>query len=243
MRLRDKVQLKNIPINKIKTDTVPPDKELQISLLEAEQKYPIKIRPIDNPDYDYEVVNGRQRIDALQKTGQTHVQALVESMGDQEYHIQALIGNAGRPNEVDEGRHIIQLEEMGFTGEQIAKLTRYSTSTVSQRKRLWEKLHPQLREKVQQGLMKASAALEATKVPLDVQAELISNGNKITFKEVFEEVRSWQAQQLDLFSDDLPNEVKPGLFLTSQQVEDLLSGESLEVNWMDYTFIIKRDLE
>lgn len=238
MRLRDKVQLKNIPINKIKTDAVPPDRELQISLLEAEQKYPIKVRPIDNPDFDYEVVNGRQRIDALQKTGQTHVQALVEAMGNEEYHIQALIGNAGRPNEVDEGRHILELEGMGYTGEQIAKMTRYSTSTVSQRKRLWEKLHPQLREKVQQGLMKASAALEATKVPLDVQAEMISNGNKITYKEVFEEVRNWQAQQLDLFSDDLPNEVKPGLFLTSGQVENLLNGMDLEVTWMGQTIVL-----
>lgn len=239
MRLRDKVQLKNIPINKIKTDAVPPDKELQISLLEAEQKYPIKVRPIDNPDYDYEVVNGRQRIDALSKTGQTHVQALVESMGDQEYHIQALIGNAGRPNEVDEGRHIIELEQMGFTGEQISKLTRYSASTVSQRKRLWEKLHPDLRRKVQEGKMKASAALEATKLPLSVQVDLLSNGNRVTYTEVFEEVRKWQAQELDLLGD-FENDVKPGLFLASEQVEALLVGETLEVTWMGQVLNIKR---
>lgn len=240
MRLRDKVQLKNILISKIKTDAVPPDKELQTSLLEAEQKYPIKVRPIDNPDYDYEVVNGRQRIDALSKIGQTHVQALVETMGDQEFHIQALIGNASRPNEVDEGRHIIQLEQMGFTGEQIAKLTRYSTSTVSQRKRLWEKLHPDLRRKVQEGKMKASAALEATKLPLSVQVELLSNGNRVTYNEVFEEVRKWQANELDLFGD-FENDVKPGLFLTSEQVEALLAGETLEVVWMGQSLNVKNE--
>lgn len=235
MRLRDK--LKNIPIARILTDAVPDDKSLQESLLEARQKFPIKVRPITHPDYDYEIVNGRQRIDALVKTGALYVEAIVEEMDDTELHIQALIGNANKANEIDEARHIIKLEEMGYTGDQIAKLTRYSQATISQRKKLVEKLHVTAQEKLQRGNIKVSTALEATKLPLEVQFEIFDNGHNPSYKEVYEKVRDWQADQL-VFDLESKTDVKPGLFLTSDQVEQLLEGQLIGVDWMDESFML-----
>lgn len=238
MRLRDK--LKNIPINRIKTDIVPDDKSLQESLLEASQKYPIKVRPIAHPDYDYEIVNGRQRIDAMVKTGGIYIEAIVEEMDDAELHIQALIGNANKPNEIDEARHIIKLEELGYTGDQIAKIVRYSSATVSQRKKLIEKLHPVAQLKLQSGDIKVSTAMEATKLPLDEQEELFSNGYNPTYKEVFERVRGWQSDQM-AFDLDSKSDVKPGLFLTSEQLQELVyEGKTLNLEWMGQWFNLKR---
>lgn len=236
MRLRDK--LKNIPIDRIKTDIVPDDKSLQESLLETSQKYPIKVRPIINPDFDYEIVNGRQRIDAMIKTGGKFIEAIVEPMDDAELHLQALIGNANKPNEIDEARHIIKLEEMGYTGQEIARLVRYSSTTISQRKRLVEKLHPLGQDKLQRGDIKPSTALVATKLPLEEQEEIFGNGHNPSYKEVFEHVRHWQSSQME-FDIEVQSEVKPGLFLTSEQVELLLSGQLVGVDWMGQSFVLK----
>lgn len=238
MRLRDK--LKKIPINRIKTDIVPDDKSLQLSLMEQEQKYPIKVRPISHSDFDYEVVNGRQRIDALSKTGSLYVEAIVEEMDDVQFHLQALIGNANKSNKLDEAWHILELEQRGFTDLEIAKLVRFSSATITQRKKLIEKLHPLGQDKLQKGEIKPSAALEATKLPLDAQEELFNNGRNITYKEIFEQVRNWQSEQL-VFDVEVQTETKPGLFLTSQQVETLLSGETIEVKWMEEIFNIKSE--
>lgn len=238
MRLRDK--LKSIDISKIKTDIVPDDKSLQESLLSCEQKYPIKVRPITHPDFDYEIVNGRQRIDAMIKTGGKFIEAIVEPMDDAELHLQALIGNANKPNEIDEARHIIKLEEMGYTGDQIAKMTRYSQATISQRKKLIEKLCLSAQNKLQAGEIKVSTALAATKLPLEEQEEIFGNSHNPSYKEVFEHVRQWQSSQME-FDIEVETEVKPGLFLTSEQVELLLSGQSVNVQWMGQSFNIKGD--
>ena len=238
MRLRDRIKLLNVPINKIKTDEVPTDKELQTSLLEQQQKYPVKIRPIIHPDFDYEIVNGRQRIKALVDIGEIQVLALIEEMDDVELHFQALIGNANRPNEIDEARHIIELEQRGFTGQEIAKMIRFSQATVSQRKRLIEKLHPNGQAKLQAGEIKVSTALEATKLPLSEQEELFKNGDRPSYKDVFEKVRTWESSQLE-FDLEVKTVTKPGLFLTSEQVESLLAGQTIIVEWMEKSFNIK----
>jgi ParB/RepB/Spo0J family partition protein len=237
MRLRDK--LKSIPIARIKTDIVPDDKSLQESMLEASQKYPIKVRPVEHPDYDYEIVNGRQRIDAMLKTGANFIEAIVEPMDDVELHFQALIGNANKPNELDEARHIIELEQRGFTGQQIAKMTRFSPATISQRKKLVEKLHLKGQLKLQCGDIKVSTALEATKLPLTEQEELFKNGDKPSYKEVFQKVREWEASLLLDFDLETKSETKPGLFLTAEQVEALLSGQLVGVDWMGQSFVLK----
>lgn len=240
MRLRDKVQLKIVPIDRIKTDLVPLNRSLQLSLIETEQKDPIKLRLLhDNPDYDYEVVDGRRRLKALIDSGMSTVLAyVVTEMDDTELALQALIGNSGTPNELDEAKHIIALEQVGHSGQEIAKMTGYSPSTISQRKKLIEKLHPVAQLKLQSGDIKVSTALEATKLPLEEQEEIFSNGHSPSYKEVFEKVRVWQSDQLS-FDLETKSETKPGLFLTREQVESLLSGQSISVQWMEKSFNIK----
>ena len=227
MRLRDKVQLKNIPIAKIKTDLAPINQSLQISLLEVEQKDPIKVRVISHPNFDYEIVDGRRRLKAMTDSGVTTVLAyVVTEMDDTELALQALVGNSGTPNEYDEAKHIIALEQAGYTGQQISKMTGYSPATISQRKKLVEKLHPDLQLKLQAGDIKVSTALEATKLPLSEQENIFGNGHNPSYKEVFEFVRAWESEQLS-FDIEPENEVKSGLFLTWEQVEQLMGGQVL----------------
>ncbi len=230
-RLRDKVQLKNIPIAKIKTDLAPINQSLQISLLEIEQKDPIKVRVISSPNFDYEIVDGRRRLKVLTDSGFTTVLAyVVTEMDDTELALQALVGNSGTPNELDEAKHIIALEQAGYTGQEIAKKTGYSSATISQRKKLVEKLHPSGQLKLQSGDIKVSTALEATKLPLTEQENIFSNGHKPSYKEVFEYVRAWESKHLE-FDIEPENEVKPGLFLTSEQVLKLFNGQVLDLEY------------
>lgn len=239
MRLRDRIQLKNILVNRIKTDLAPLNKSLQLSIMEVEQKDPVKVRVINHPDFDYEIVDGRRRLKALIDSGLTTVLAYVVSeMDDTELAVQALVGNSGTPNELDEARHIIALEQAGKTGQEISKMTGYSPATISQRKKLVEKLCLSAQNKLQAGEIKVSTALAATKLPLEEQEEIFGNGHNPSYKEVFEHVRQWQASQME-FDIEVETEVKPGLFLTSEQVELLLSGQSANVQWMGQSFNIK----
>ena len=240
MRLRDKVQLKNIPIAKIKTDLAPINQSLQISLLEVEQKDPIKVRVISHPNFDYEIVDGRRRLKALSESGATTVLAyVVTEMDDTELALQALVGNSGTPNECDEAKHIMTLAQAGYTGQQISKMTGYSPATISQRKKLVEKLHPDLQLKLQAGDIKVSTALEATKLPLGGQENIFGNGHNPSYKEVFEFVRAWESEQLS-FDIEPENEVKSGLFLTWEQVEQLMGGQVLDLEYEGQYINLKR---
>ncbi|RJR12462.1 ParB/RepB/Spo0J family partition protein [Candidatus Parcubacteria bacterium] len=233
-------KLKKIPITKIKFEKWGFEPSLQESLFETEQKDPIKVRKIEDVEFDYEVVYGRRRLNALMQGGQHTVLALVvDDMDDVELALNALIENSGTPNELDEGRHILYLMSQGISGKEIAKKIGYSPATISQRVRLVEKTHPQIQEKVQTGEIKVSAALEASKLSFVDQERLLNNGEKLTFKYVFEKVREWQANQLDLFDSEPHGQVKPGLFLSSQEVEALLSGEIIQVFWTDKVFNLK----
>lgn len=237
-RLRDRMQLKNILVSEIKTDQAPLNKSMQMSLMEAEQKDPIKVRIIEDSIFKYEIVDGRRRLRSLIESGMTTVLAfVVTEMDDRELALQALIGNSGTPNEYDEAKHILALESAGYTGLQISKMTGYSNATISQRKKLVEKLHPLGQAKLQAGEIKVSTALTATKLPLDEQEALFSNGHTPSYKDVFETVRQWESDQL-VFDLETKIDVKPGLFLTSEQVERLLAGEIFDVTWEGILFAI-----
>ncbi len=242
MRLRDKIKLANIPVDKIKHDIASLNKSLQLSLLTSEQKDPVKVRVLsNNPNYDYEIVDGRRRLKALLDSGVTFVLAyVVNEMDDTELALQALIGNSGTPNELDEAKHIIALEQAGKTGQEISKMTGYSPATISQRKKLVEKLHPNGQAKLQAGDIKVSTALEATKLPLTEQEELFTNGANPSYKDVFQKVREWEASLLLDFDLETKSDTKPGLFLTAEQVEALLAGQFLELEYMGQWFNLKK---
>lgn len=233
-RLRDVMQLRNIQIAEIKTDEVPLNLTLKESLFEIDQKDPIKVRKYENGIFKYEIVDGRRRLKALAESGQTQVLALVvNEMDDTELSIQALVANSGQPNPMDEARHMAKLREQGYDGKQIAKTSGYSQGRVSQTLKLVDCLIPELQELVSLGEMKISAAYETAKLPKDRQNDIlndIKNGQKPTFRFVFEKVRDWQAQELDMF-DVEEDELEPGLFLSSEQLHELIDGKILNLTW------------
>lgn len=237
-RLRDIIQLKNIKIEEIKTDMVPLVLTLKESLLEIEQKDPIKVREYVNGTYQYEIVDGRRRLKALYDSGETNVLALViKNMDDTELSINALVGNSGQPNPMDEAYHMANLKEQGYTGEQIAKVSGYSQSRISLTLKLLS-LIPELQLLLSKGEMKFSAGYEAAKLPKDKQLILLekfNNGQAPTHKFIFEEVRNYQAEKVSLFNLNNNIEVKPGLFLNSDEVEGLLNGETIIIDWEGHT--------
>lgn len=231
-RLRDKIQLKNIPIDQIEIPNVPLDQDLLTSLVETDQKDPIKVVPNGKT---YRVNSGKRRVRALKATGAKSVLALVvyDMEDDQEFALQALISNAGKPNPMDEADHMMTLKEAGYTQKQIAKEIGYSEGRVSYTLKFKTHLCPILQEMLRIGEINLMTATEATKLPIEEQIDYIGNladaEEKVTYKSMFEEVRQYQAQTMP----ELPinEEIKPGLFLTGEQVEWMLSGHIVEMKW------------
>jgi len=244
-RLRDEMKLKRVKISDVDIETSPLEKLTQASLLEIGQKDPIKLSL--NKNGRYKIIYGRRRLTALIANDQNTVLAIiVENIDDTELAIQALVENSGKPNPIDEARHLITLQAAGHTLEQIGKMVGYSTASISQRSKLAEKLHPNLQDLCAKGNIKISGAIEITKLPKEEQnkfVDRINNGEKPTNKMISETVRLWQTNQIGLFEDDIfeANNIKPGLFLNSEQVERLLNNESIMVEYNGKSFNIKKE--
>lgn len=240
-RLRDQYKLKIIQISEIVGSNIrqaPIEESKQISLLETDQKKPIEVRVVEG---GYQIIDGRRRVEAIKANGGTEVLAfVVNDVDDREFHTRALIGNSGTANEYDEACHILALEEMGYKGEEIAKLTGYSPATISTRKKLVQRLHPQFQEQLKVGDLKVSVALELTKMPLSRQEQLLEEGT-LNFKKVTAKVREYDSDSVVQMNipgfEDL--EYETGLFLSADQISKLKRGESVVVNYQDSNLTLK----
>ena len=234
-RLRDQVTLKNVLLSEIKVPETPPDEILQESLFEEQQKKPVELRPIDDPVYKYEIIDGRRRfLSLLNLEAQTVLAEIWFDVDDTEFHKRALIGNSGKPNPIDEADHMLALKCQGYTQESIGKLTGYSPGRISTTIKIAEKLHPNLKVLARQGKMNISACVEATKLPYEEQEQL--NGN-LSYKTIFEKVREWQSSQLSLFDDEEKINIQ-GLFLSFDQMEKLSQGKEIEIEWNEYKGVL-----
>ncbi len=229
------MRLETVQISQINLPNAPKSKIRQQSLLQSGQVEPIRL----SPDGDkYNVIDGRRRLIDLIETGATEVLALVEEVAELDAHWLALTLNGGTPNEMDEADHILYLAGEGYTQKQIAERIGYSQGTVSQRLRLAERLTDEVKAKVRNGEVKPTTAQVLTKLPRDKQQEWL-NGDK-TPKSAVETLRSWQSQNIEIEGMELP-EVKPGLFLTAETMQQLKDGQDVSIVWDEVGMTLRRN--
>lgn len=242
-RLRETMQLKKVPISEIEPIIAPVEKLKQISLFEVGQRDPVKLAQLSEGTYKYRVIDGRRRIAALFASEEQYVLALVKGIRDnKEAALEALISNSGTPNEYDEAIHIALLQnQYGMKNKEIARVTGYSESTISQRIKLLIDLHTKLQYMLQCGDINVSTAQEACRIPIEVQRERILSLEKITYKAVFEIVREWQGEQIQddiLFDLPEPNITNQGLYLSDNEIDNLMAGECVQIEYNGTNILI-----
>lgn len=222
-------------IEDVNIELAPTSKIRQISLTSEGQVEPIRLRPDDDGRFD--LIDGRQRLVDLIDLGETEVLALVESASDIELHTKALILNSGVGNPMDECLHILALTESGFTQVSIAEKCSWSQAKVSQRLKLLE-LIPEFRQKLSGGEINVTTAMTLTKLSEDGQKDLLEE-KKVSTKRATEALRAQQSGLLELFSVETPKiDIKPGLFLTAEQIEDAEVGGGVLVYWNGETLLV-----
>lgn len=246
MRLREKYQLKNIELEKIIKETAPVDEELIVSLSETEQYEPIKVTL--KPDTDmYMLIDGRRRVEAAELLGWTQITAIIiNDVSPEELHLRALVANAGKPNPMDECDHMLYLQEQGWSREKIASYCRYEKTKVDWILHL-QKLIPQMKALVRMGTKKRAGTdkvglpyttgYEISRLPHDQQEILYKQweeGQKLSQPYVLQFIRAYQASLVgDLGGDGGTDKekVKPGLFIKSDQLAEVIAGTPLVITY------------
>ena len=228
------MELKWIRVCNIKPPEVPKSQRaMQKSLIEVGHVEPIKVRMITDPSYTYEIVYGRRRFMALKAIeGMTEIRCLVvDEMSDERLSIEALVENSGTPNPMDEACHMADLQVQGYTLEQIGRISGYSAGRISSTIKLLN-LHDDVQEKVRKGQIGISAAQRLANLPKDVQLKVMSDNDKVTVKVANDAVSSYQSESLNLnlFNDEDFQSPSPGLYLTYEDMEELVSGP-IEKEW------------
>lgn len=205
------MNLKTVAISKIVVEVAPSNKLQQTSLIETDGN----IQPIRlgyNKENDtYWLIDGRRRLVDLIELGKTEVSAIVdENTSRDEGHLQALILNSGKPNQMDESDHIQHLLDAGLTVKQISSKANVQQQIVYSRIKL-QNLLPEIKELLRSGKINYSAAKVISSMTLEKQIELLQKVEKLSYKNVSKFLSDTQSEFLELngvnFGDDfdVPN--------------------------------------
>ncbi len=130
-------------------------RELADNIAEIGLAQPITIRPIESPDYLYEIVAGERRYRACQMLGWTHIPALVRKLTDEQASRIMLAENVHRVDidPIDEARaYQKRMEAFKWSTAQIAKAASVGEKRV-QARLLLLKLVPEAQQMIQVGQM------------------------------------------------------------------------------------------
>ncbi len=215
------------------------------SLIEQGQVDMVRLRP--TKDGRYNITDGRRRIADLLSAGAKTVQAVVEDVDETTVHLHALILNTGSPNKMDEAKHIAELQQAGWTLEDLSRATGMSAGTLSNRVKLLS-LVPELQQRVNTGEVVYSAAYELSKCPRTVQRAVACKTEKVTYAIARQARRDWEAETLQTGQIQIPAfldaveaaaETGPSLLLSFAQMRQLIDTGELFVDWNDKALTIE----
>lgn len=254
-RLREEIQLKNIPLEQILEEEAPVDEDLIESIEESRQYDPIKVTPV-GPD-QYRIIGGKRRYLAAKELAKKTITALIiQDVNDEEFVVRTLVDNSGRPNPMDEAQQMQKLRDLGWDNKRIAHVCRYEPSRVERTLKLlrltseWQELVKRGEKKRTDGLkpgISFSTGYQIAKLPEEEQWAVYAeweSGKKITEPYAWQCVRKWQASQIqDIFEEELENDTSPGLFIEGDLVLKLIGGEVIEVNYQGIILSICKEVE
>lgn len=228
-------ELTMVPMHLIQDVPAPISKVRQESLEELGQIQPVRLRPVPG---GYEIVDGRRRVANLKAQGAVWVEALVEEVDDITASFHSLALNiSGSHNPMFEAREIEKLlgkvnpaTGKRFTQKEIAGKLGVTQGVISQRISLLKLIEP-LRHKLEMNLMTLGAARMALKLPASDQ-ERLAGLDKVTVKAADQELREYQAEEIDLSSLNLPTAPRASMRigLNKSQGEELTQAGQVTVN-------------
>ncbi len=159
----DHGQLKQVAVNVLRRGEYQPRRfiheqdlqELAASIQKHGVMQPIVIRPIENEEFEYEIIAGERRWRAAQIAGLAEIPAIVRDLSDQVAIALALIENIQRQdlNPIDQALALQRFhEEFGLSHQEIADTVGKARTTVSNLLRLLS-LEEQVKDYMQQGQM------------------------------------------------------------------------------------------
>lgn len=245
-RLRDRMQLKNLPLEYIVMEEAPVDDDLIESISETEQYDPIKVTLCYGSEGErYKIIGGKRRYLAAKELGEKTILALIiQDVDEEEFVVRTLVDNSGRPNPMDEAQQMMKLKDKGWDNKRIAQVCRYEVHRIDRTLKLLE-LIPELQELVKRGEKKRqdglkpgisfSTGYQLAKLP-DHEQECVfvewENGIRITEILAYNKVREWQGSQMqNIFEEEIENETLPGLFIPGELAVKLIGNEVIEVEY------------
>ena len=225
------IDLVTVPLDLIDLETAPESKIQQISLkLTNGNIDPVKLG-YNKSTGRYWIINGRRRITDSLAIGSTDILAIVDKEVDAtEGHLQAILLNSGKPNQMDESDHIQNLLDSGkYNVKLISSVCNMQPQIIYSRLRL-QLLIPEFKELLRKGDIKYSAAIIIIKLSVEQQEELLKSEIKLTHKNVAKFLAEKQADFIAPALDfDLPNTQQSFNELTTheineEQMKELIAG-------------------
>jgi ParB/RepB/Spo0J family partition protein len=147
--------------------------------IEAEgQLKPIMVRPHPSQPDKYQIIDGENRIRALQKLGKTLVRAEVHTLSDDEAYYRAMRINQlhGKSLEdVEEGAHLLKMMGVfGYNQQQVAKKFSRSEAWVSYRVGIATKLAPETERAYVERRISTVHARELALLPKEEQEKVVT---------------------------------------------------------------------
>jgi ParB family chromosome partitioning protein len=175
---------------------------------------PIRVRATD--DGRYNIVYGKRRSQAARANGFATIPAVVEKDASANDYVQGLAENYARSsNVIEEHRMVMALldhyREQGDTGandrKAVAAIAKATGMTVAQVKKARDvgRLVPELVLAVEEGAMSSWSALNASRMPVEVQRRLVdvlNDKGKVTPQDVVNERRHRQFDAIEKIADD-----------------------------------------
>jgi ParB family transcriptional regulator, chromosome partitioning protein len=137
-------------------------RQLLASLAASGQQTPIVVVPLADPADRYIVIDGYQRIAALQQLGRDTVEAVVWSLSEAEALVLAQsLRMTERATALEEGWLLVDLEQrFGYSLEELARRLDRSVNWVAHRLALVELLPQSVQRQVHTGVISAQVAMK-----------------------------------------------------------------------------------
>ncbi|EPA3074496.1 ParB/RepB/Spo0J family partition protein [Enterobacter cloacae] len=148
--------------------------EITESIDKSGLRKPITVRRIDDKDYEYALVCGQGRLEAINNLNEDMIPAFIIDIDDETAYLMSLIENMARvnPRAGEQFNRIKEMKAEGLTDREISTVTGFSYGWISSITMLIDKAENKLLAAVESGKMPISLAVEIAKTDYKGAQEL-----------------------------------------------------------------------
>ncbi|MFS9416785.1 MULTISPECIES: ParB/RepB/Spo0J family partition protein [Citrobacter] len=148
--------------------------EITESIDKSGLRKPITVRKINDKDYEYALVCGQGRLEAINNLNEEMIPAFIIDIDDETAYLMSLIENMARvnPRAGEQFNRIKEMKAEGLTDRQISTVTGFSYGWISSITMLIDKAENKLLAAVESGKIPISLAVEIAKTDYQGAQEL-----------------------------------------------------------------------